>query len=338
MAAYSNISSIRQEDIDFFERELDSFIPDRFFDAHCHLWKKDDSGRGPGYEFPEGVPSTVTAGQAKEIVEQMHNRKCIGMLLIGMPLAALCPSVEYVNSWTAENLSGLGNCRGLFCVKPDDDPEWVRQQVGNLGFCGLKPYHLWSSKKPTWEADIPDYLPAHLMKVANEEGWVITLHMVKSNALANPSNIHWIRQYCEKYPNVKLVLAHSARGFQPAFNLKGLPELTGLDNLYFDTSANCESVAHEAIIKIIGPDKLLYGTDFFVSHHRGKCFSVADSFIWVLESAPVWKDIHQQVKPVLAGLESLRSLKWACWSAGLGDRQVEDIFYRNAAKVFDIQI
>ena len=66
MAAYSNISSIRQEDIDFFERELDSFIPDRFFDAHCHLWKKDDSGRGPGYEFPEGVPSTVTAGSRQK--------------------------------------------------------------------------------------------------------------------------------------------------------------------------------------------------------------------------------------------------------------------------------
>ena len=65
-------------------------------------------------------------------------------------------------------------------------------------------------------------------------------------------------------------LAHAARGFQPSHNLEGLPELTGLDNLWFDTSANCEPMAHQAIIRIIGHDKLMYGTDLPVSHGRGR--------------------------------------------------------------------
>ena len=290
------------------------------------------------FRLPEGVPYTVTAEQTNQFLEQMHRRSCCGILLIGMPLPALSESNAHSNSWISENVSTVHNCRGLFCVKPGDDPEWVRQQVRDLGLHGLKPYHVWSSKTPTWLADIPDFLPESLMRVANEEGWAITLHIVKSHALADSSNTHWIRHYCETYPNMKLILAHSARGFQPGHNLKGLSELTGLDNLYFDTSANCESVAHEAIIKIIGHDKLLYGTDFFVSHMHGKCLAVADSFIWLLEDAPVWSDIHQQVNPVLVGLESLRSLKWACWSAGLKDSQVEDIFYRNAANVFGLQV
>lgn len=335
-ATDNDTSSMRPEDIEFFESELASFIPDRFFDAHCHLWQKDESGGGTDYEFPEGVPCTAGADQAKALLEQMHGRECGGFLFMGMPLPALCPTTAQANSWVSENVSKLPNCRGLFCVKPQDDPEWVRQQVRDVGLHGLKPYHLWSSKAPTWQADIPDYLPEDLMKVANEEGWVVTLHIVKSHALADPSNLYWVRHYCEEYPNAKLILAHSARGFQPAHNLKGLPELTGLGNLYFDTSGNCEPVAHEAILKIIGPDKLLYGTDFFISHLRGKCLAVADSFIWLLEDAPVWTDIHQQVKPVLAGMESLRALKWACWSAGLNDTQVEDIFYRSATRLFGL--
>ena len=61
-------------------------------------------------------------------------------------------------------------------------------------------------------------------------------------AVADPSNIHWIRHYCTTYPQIKLILAHSARGFQPAHNLEGLTQLADLDNLYFDTSANTAGV------------------------------------------------------------------------------------------------
>jgi glutamate-1-semialdehyde 2,1-aminomutase len=222
-------------------------------------------------------------------------------------------------------------------VGPQDDPEWVRSEVRRLGLHGLKCYHVNAPVPRTWDADIPDYLPERLVKVADEEGWVITLHMVKSRAVADPGNIRWIRRYCETYPNMKLILAHSARGFQPAHNLEGLPKLTGLDNLYFDTSANCEPIAHEAIIRIIGHKKLMYGSDFTVSHLRGRSVGAADSFLWLYEESPVWGEKHTQIKPVLIGLEHLRSLKWACWSARLSDKEVEDIFWNNAAGLFGIR-
>ncbi|MDP7637609.1 MAG: hypothetical protein QF577_08690, partial [Phycisphaerae bacterium] len=108
-----------------------------------------------------------------------------------------------------------------------DDPEWVRQEVKRLGLHGFKCYHLFAATSPTWEADIPAYLPEPLVKVADDEGWGITLHLVKARAVADPSNIQWIRRYCENYPNMTLILAHSARGFQPAHNLEGLPQLVG---------------------------------------------------------------------------------------------------------------
>ncbi len=138
---------------------------------------------------------------------------------------------------------------------------------------------------------------------------------------------------------MKLILAHSARGFQPGNNLEGLTHLRDLENLYFDTSANCESFAHEVILKLFGHRKLLYGSDSPICYMRGTNFGVGNGFIWLDYDSQkeVWeKGIPHSGKPVLLGLEHLRSLKWAAFSAGLKDSQIEDIFWNNAAGLFEL--
>jgi hypothetical protein len=42
------------------------------------------------------------------------------------------------------------------------------------------------------------------------------------------------------------------------------------------------------------------------------------------------------VHPLMIGLEHLRSVKWACWSEKLTDAQVEDVFWNNAARLFNV--
>jgi glutamate-1-semialdehyde 2,1-aminomutase len=113
-----------------------------------------------------------------------------------------------------------------------------------------------------------------------------------------------------------------------------LPKLTGLDNLYFDTSANCEPMAHQTIIRIIGHKKLMYGSDLPASHQRGRSVAASDSFLWLYENTPVWGEKHLTIKPTMVGLEHLRSLKWACWAERLSDAAVEDIFWNNAVDLF----
>lgn len=320
---------IHEEDRSFFERELASFVPDRVFDAHTHLWHREHTA----FTNPD-IPDAVGLPEYRALMDALHPGRRIGALFI--PLSDK-DRFHLANEWVAKHTAADPYCRGLFFVNPDDDPEWVRAEVRRLGLHGLKCYHLYSRTQPTWESDIPDYLPERLVKVAHEEGWVITLHMVKSRAVADPANIHWIRRYCESYPNMKLILAHSARGFQPAHNLEGLPKLTGVDNLYFDTSANCEPMAHQAIIRIIGHKKLLYGSDLPVSHLRGRSLAAADSFLWLYRDSPVWGEKHLQIKPILIGLEHLRSIKWACWSERLSDSAVEGIFWNNAARLFGLK-
>jgi len=317
------------QDDEFFERELAHFLPDHIYDAHCHLWRADCvhwnlAGQGD-----------IDLARYQDLIQDIHHRPTKSLFLPfvtpdSKSLAVAC------SEWVSEAGAADRDNRGLFFVKPEDDPEWVRQEVRRLGLHGLKCYHTMAASNPTWEAGIEEFLPEPLLQVAHEEEWVITLHMVKSRAVADPANIAWIRSYCEKYPDMRLILAHSARGFQPAHNLEGLEHLKGLDNLYFDTSANCEPIAHQAIMRIIGHDKLMYGSDLPVSHERGRSLSAADSFLWIYESTPVWGEKHSAVLPVLVGLEHLRSLKWACWSERLSDNQIEDIFWNNAARLLNV--
>lgn len=326
-----NLSCAAAVDLDFFRRELDSFLPDEIYDAHTHLWREELVG----WQV-EGVPPDVGLAEYREMMVDIHQQRPTSALFIPFVTPEHREQSHQASRWVAEQIADDASCRGLFFVKPEDDPEWVRQQVRDLGLHGLKCYHTMAASEPTWDAGVDEFLPEALMQVADDEGLAITLHMVKSRAVADPANIEWIRRNCESFPNMKLILAHSARGFQPAHNLEGLPHLTGLDNLYFDTSANCEPVAHQAIIRILGHEKLMYGSDLPVSHMRGRSLSAADSFLWLSSEQPIWGENHAQVNPVLVGLEHLRSLKWACWSERLSDSQVEDVFCNNAKRLFDV--
>ncbi|OFX14949.1 MAG: hypothetical protein A2Z18_03825 [Armatimonadetes bacterium RBG_16_58_9] len=177
-----------------------------------------------------------------------------------------------------------------------------------------------------------------MVAVAADEGWSITLHLMRKDGPSDPSNQHWIRRYCEKYPDMQLILARCARGFNPYQAMKGLSGLTGLDNLWVDTSAVCSPMSIEAVLRTIGPERTLYGSDYPVSHCRGTNFPVADSFMWVYEDTPIWGGAKWTLlRPALIGLENLLATKMACWSLGLSDSQIEGIFWRNSAQVLGIQ-
>lgn len=326
-----DVGQARDEDREFFARELASFVPDRVFDAHCHVWHRDHMS------YPEKFSEIQIVGldEYLSLMEDLHPGRRTAAFFI--PTTRDPEKLLTANEWTAKAAASHPDFRCSFYTKPDDDPEWIRDQVKRLGAVGLKCYHSFSNAVPTWEAHIPDYLPEKFIEVADQEGLVITLHMVRSRAVADPENIKWIRHYCENYPNMKMILAHSARAFQPAHALEGLPQLADLDNLYCDSSANCEQMAHQAIIRILGHEKFLYGSDLIASHDRGRSVSAADTFLWLYGDSPVWDEKHLAIKPVLVGLEHLRSLKWACWSERLSDSAVEDIFWNNAAKLFNIE-
>ena len=167
-------------------------------------------------------------------------------------------------------------------VSPGMDPEYIRAEVRRLGLSGLKCYHVHSGLPRNVGRRHPGLSARGAGQGGARGGLCITLHMVKARAVADPSNQHWIRHYCETYPDMQLILAHAARGFNPYHTIEGLAAFRGLPNLWCDMSAVADTGACEAIIEILGHDRLLYGSDFPVSHLRGRCVAIGDGFLLAL--------------------------------------------------------
>jgi len=321
---------VSAEDQEIFARELNSFVPDRLFDAHAHLYAEDQFARDrPGW-LTDGPKVAGLAG-FRARMDQIHPGRHVDGLFFAFPHLAL--DTDRANAFIAHEVRGTRS-RGQMLIRPEMDPEWIRQQVREHGFVGLKCYHIYSPSKPTWEAPVLDYLPAAHVRIAHEERLSITLHMVRARAMADPVNQQQIRWLCERFPDMRMILAHAARGFNPHHTVEGIGALQGLTNVWCDTSAITDGGAIEAIGRTLGASRILYGSDFPVTHLRTRCVALGDSFLWLTPENTRLDASYGNIRIALAGIEELRALKLACLHLGLNDSEVEAVFHGNAAELF----
>ncbi len=322
----------RDCDVELFERELDAFVPPAVFDAHAHLYMK------TLWPEPRGMidigPEAVTVSEFRAQAEWLMPGRRVDALCLGFGGRDV---VAEANAFVAGEVSRDDACAGAMLVTPDMDPEHVREEARRHGFAALKPYHRFAPLETTWDADVEDFLPDEHARIAHEEGLCVVLHLVKARALADRGNQESIRRACTRYPEMKLILAHAARGFNPHHTIEGIGAIRDLPNVYCDTSAITDCGALEAIIEALGADRLLYGSDFPVSHFRGRCVAIGDSFLWLDEDSLDWEAVapYARIEPVLVGLEALRCLKLATRHARLTDSQIEAIFRDNALRLLD---
>lgn len=304
----------------FFLKELDEFVPDKIFDVHAHLYEKQH------YPLPHPLhsgPDKVSLEVFRQQIEWIMPKRRVEGLFFGFGLQE--ETYKASNEFVAREVSTDPQCKGLLIAPPQMTPEKIRADLENSSFVGLKVYHTFSNSHPTPDSDIDEFLCEEHVRLADELGLCIMLHIVKDRALADPSNQKIIRYYCESYPNMKLILAHAARGFNIYHTIEGIESLKGLQNVWFDTSAITEAGAFEAIVDVFGHEQLLWGSDFPLSHCRGRCIAIGDQFVWLDE-----KCLPSDVKLFLFGLESLRALKLAARRLRLTRQQIENIFYDNA--------
>ncbi len=329
----ASVWDVQDQDRELFERELSAFLPDRIFDAHAHLYAKDHFRASSPPIVAAGPDSVGLASYLRAMSELTPGRRYSG-LFFGFPHAEL--DIDTANAFLAAEVRADSQSRAQMLIRPGMDPEFIRESVRREGFAGLKCYHVWATEKPTFEARVESFLPEEHVRVAHEEGLSITLHMVRSRAMADPLNQQTIQMFAERYPKMRFILAHAARGFNPHHTIEGIGSLRGLRNVWCDTSAVTDGGAFEAIIDTLGHDRLLYGADFPVSHERGRCVAIGDSFLWLSEANTDFHVAYADLRPALVGLESLRVLKTACRTMRLSDSQVEDIFWGNAAELYGL--
>lgn len=321
----------RFEDADreIVEREFASFLPPRIFDAHVHLYEKAQI-RGESREVIErGPDSAGIAEYLKRMAPLTLDRPTSG-LFFGVP----APGIDFsaANAFVLAEARRDPLSRAFLLVRPEMDPELIRETVRREKFAGLKCYRTFSKETPTTHATIESFLPEAQVRVAHEEKLAVTLHIVRPRALADPSNVETIRRYARCFPDMRLILAHAARGFNPYHTVEAIGKLRGLDNIWFDTSVVTECGAIEAIVRTMGVQRLMYGSDFPFSHQAGRCVALGDEFHWIAADSFA----KRGPRLTLVGIEALRVLKLACLNLALSDSQIEAVFYGNAGRLIGL--
>ncbi len=326
------VQTLAPRDLAIARHRMAEFLPAEVYDIHAHPYHPEHFAPGAWKFFdgmgPQGCAEHRAALQRYMAVPTIHG------LYFGMPHKTANRPV--MNEWVAGEVEANGTplSRALLVASPDDDPAIVATALRSGKFCGLKVYHVFASRPDTMHAAVEEFVPEWMWEILHEVRGILLLHIVRDGAMDDPTNQASLGRLCRKYPRAQLILAHIARSFSYRNARQGLRCLVDLDNAVVDTSAVCEAEAFRAALEILGPRRVLWGSDFAVSEIRGRCVTTGELFFW-LHPEVVRPDYQAATTSdmTLVGIESLVSLREACEDAGLTRGDLDDIFRRNALRV-----
>jgi glutamate-1-semialdehyde 2,1-aminomutase len=314
-------------DLDLIERRINGFVPSRIFDIHTHLLR-------PDKQLPPHLCHEYLGW--KEYAAAIHS------LLPGRELNGLCfgfPARNNdraaINQWVGKEIGSNGEQglnRGLVLVSPEDDPKKVEPLLTEGAFIGLKPYHCYAPFPDTSQAAIEDFVPNWMWEICDAHQGVLMLHIMKDGASADEKNLSALRRLCRRYPRARVILAHIARSFSYRTARQGLSRLSDIENLWLDTSAVTEKETFHCALETFGPRRILFGTDFPISHLRGRCVATGgNAFSWFYADNSGSNGASHEM--TLIGIESLVCLREAAEDCGLGETDIQDIFLKNALRL-----
>jgi glutamate-1-semialdehyde 2,1-aminomutase len=327
------VTELAEVDRRLLERTIDGFLPERIYDIHAHLFHARHFAPGTRPEFLDENRGYGLRDFQEAMERWMPGRKVEG-LFFGYPRAGNDRAGE--NAWLREQVEpGVDNTntRALVLAAPGDDRNEVHRLLESRVFVGIKPYRLYAEVPDTNEATIESFAPEWMWNLCHEYDGVLMLHIMHAGGITDPRNIEAIRRLAGSFPRCRLVLAHVARSFNYRHAREGLQAIADLDNVVVDTSAVTQAGAFRAALEILGPRRVLWGSDYMVSELRGSCISQGDGFTWIYADDEAAKKLTVFGQYTIVGIESLMCLREACEDLGMTAADRRDIFCDNALRL-----
>ncbi len=256
----------------FYEQNLRNRLPGTIIDAHAH------------FNLPEHVanisPETVAGDWALECGLLMSYEDARSYS------AAMFPDQTWnfvALPWPLRDADTIGNNayvssliqnhtqRGLYTVRPQYDAAKIERDYLAGGFCGFKPYPYMASTVKGADVSIFDFMPHAQFELADRLHAALLMHLPRAGRLPDPENISEIRTILNRYPNVKLVLAHFGRCFQHEYFQRALDALgEDANRLWFDCAAVLNPKVYEIAFDRLDYRRILFGTDLPIFLWHGK--------------------------------------------------------------------
>ena len=233
----------------------------------------------------------------------------------------------------------------IYCISYNTPCEEIEWALTEGGFSGIKPYLNNSpSYIPSNEIRIFDFITPEQLKVLDKHHAKMIMHISRPQRLRDKVNIAQLMEIEEKYQNVKMIVAHVGRAYSPEDLGDAFETLKNTKNMVFDFCANTFSGAMLKCLEAVGPQRMLFGSDMPITKMRMYRISENGTYYNVVPRGlygDVSGDIHMREtdeKNITNFLyEEIMAFRKAAEEFGLSKADVEDVFYNNAARIFDIK-
>jgi len=315
-----------------WQEELDGFVPQRVLDFHVHIYNAATMRQMPpfscgGQEIRSYEFSDLITDLAEAFPGRQTSAVCFGL-----------PFPEYDQGENDRCVAA--GCDGkrfhaLRLVDPTENPDDVRRDVMAQGFVGLKPYPNYVRKADIHQVEIREMLPDGIMRVADELGLIVMLHIPRKGRLADPLNQRQIVELCTAWPRARIIIAHIGRAYYLANVVGHLDRIKDLPNVYFDTAMLNNADVIEHLFATVSPEKVIFGSDIPISLAPGKSVEINNQYTYITPVPWELSICDTSGKLVFTSFlyEELRAIQKAVKRLRLPASFVEDFFYNNGSRL-----
>jgi len=315
-----------------FREELDGWLPARILDFHVHVFNPATlRGRRTWSCAGHPIRKYGFAELRRDLAELYPGRRTAAVCF-GFPDRAFDLAAN--NRYVAAGADGR-RFLALRLFDPNEDPAAVRRELSGGRYLGIKPYLNYVRGKPVNDIEIPDMLPDWAMRILDDLGQIVLLHIPRKARLADPVNQEQLVELCQRWPRARIVLAHVGRAYYLKCALGNLERLKRLPNLWYDLAMVSNPEVLEHVFATVPPDKLLYATDMPISVAPGKSVEINDQYSYITP-APWELSIHDTSGKIVYTsfvYEELRGIRKAVERLGLGGKFLRGVFFENGMRL-----
>lgn len=330
-----------EQDKKIFKQYIEKFIPKKVIDFHIHIWQKElvskdiDSSKelsDPFFSF--NVINEFTFNDFQNISKILFPGIEYEGLFFGAPFKEI--DIEG-NNQIIIGEARRNNIKGLLVTSTDFKPLYIEDKIHSGSLYGFKPYpELVVGKSYSRSEDnvcIMDIITDEQLSIANKYNLIIMLHIPKSKRLRDKKNIEEIVNISKSYPNLKLVLAHAGRSYCLYDIIDCINIIKKLKNVYVDTSFINNWEVIEILLKNVGSEKILYGSDFPLAAIKGKNICVNDKHYFFTSRPFPWSISNPNIDDRYVTFfiyEEIREILKAVFRNKFDRKVIDNIFYNNA--------
>lgn len=324
-------TSFTQHDQQIWDEELADFVPERIFDAHIHLFNPahHPAAAGSGWSYADLETLQTWA-------DRLYPGREVHFLVLGTPIPGI--DVRAHNGWISQQVRQDPQSRMHRLVTPECRIEDIRRDVEQNGFTGLKPYRLFSVTGNAAECRIHEFLTHDQLQLADELGLWVTMHLSRFHGCADQHNLEDLEEFTtRRYPHIKWILAHCARSFTYWPIRQAIDRLRELPQIWYDLSAVTDVRPFITLFSREDCRRILFGSDGVdATYFHGQYVALGRAWQGLNTAKYDLQFPHCDGRPILAIYEQLLSIKHAAEIAQLSRTDIENIFWNNAAQLFDL--